>query len=634
MTTEVPTELVREICTLAVIPEYSSYPIMEVAPPPPPLPSNANEFLSGTQVNVLLEIKTGEFQGARPVYEVGLVLDVSGSMAGGRLTSLKEAVIAVLSLLRDTDVVHIIAYNGEANLLATNAVLGEQRELLKRTVEDLCAGGGTNISDALALAKRQMMSGGRNFLRRIFLYSDGEPNEGLKEVDEFASFCHTLQMECNAQISTFGIGEGIDAAVMQCIAENGGGHYDFVTNQRIMELTQRALSGMDRLLGTRGEIRFTLPSGVGLRSIGGDEGEGEEGGVALSSTGERCIDLGNIKYSWSKRLLLRLRVQPGSGSFTLPVQLLYVPATDALAPMAVISAQGTINFVPPAQAFGSSDGSPRVRNRQVAMTMALNYVGTAFAQAATLLEQQQVPQAISVIREAVAELEQYKDDDPTGVVVETQLRRGNRTLQRLEMDGARGARRAELDLGHQAAMMQRDLSEDDFHSRGNVSEIFEPNDVTSPPRGHSPPPFNSGRRGSFGSIGSDDADDYFVAAMSSPTLGGQPPRNHTPPPLDVPSTADEVEDVPEEYFCPLTKAIMRDPVCTTDGQSYDREAIESWFATGKTTSPATGAQLSSLQLFPNFALRKLIESFLRKHSGAQGSASPSTPDGRSGSGSP
>ncbi|EKX44918.1 hypothetical protein GUITHDRAFT_62234, partial [Guillardia theta CCMP2712] len=30
------------------------------------------------------------------------------------------------------------------------------------------------------------------------------------------------------------------------------------------------------------------------------------------------------------------------------------------------------------------------------------------------------------------------------------------------------------------------------------------------------------------------------------------------------------------FFCPVTNEIMRDPVCTSDGKTYEREAIETW----------------------------------------------------------
>jgi ankyrin repeat protein len=69
----------------------------------------------------------------------------------------------------------------------------------------------------------------------------------------------------------------------------------------------------------------------------------------------------------------------------------------------------------------------------------------------------------------------------------------------------------------------------------------------------------------------------------------------------------EDEDIPNEYFCPITQEIMEDPVMTHDGHTYERSAIERWFATGKRTSPKTLLRLLSTELTPNYAMRSLIQ---------------------------
>ena len=60
------------------------------------------------------------------------------------------------------------------------------------------------------------------------------------------------------------------------------------------------------------------------------------------------------------------------------------------------------------------------------------------------------------------------------------------------------------------------------------------------------------------------------------------------------------------FLCPITQEVMRDPVIGSDGITYERTAIETWFATGNTTSPMTRAPMSRI-LTPNIALRGLIQ---------------------------
>ena len=51
---------------------------------------------------------------------------------------------------------------------------------------------------------------------------------------------------------------------------------------------------------------------------------------------------------------------------------------------------------------------------------------------------------------------------------------------------------------------------------------------------------------------------------------------------------------------------MKDPVVASDGHSYDRASIETWFLTGSRCSPMTNLPLESLHLIPNVALRAVI----------------------------
>ena len=82
---------------------------------------------------------------------------------------------------------------------------------------------------------------------------------------------------------------------------------------------------------------------------------------------------------------------------------------------------------------------------------------------------------------------------------------------------------------------------------------------------------------------------------------------------------------------------MLDPVIASDGQTYDRAAIQSWFETcraeGRTVrSPLSGIVLDNLTLMPNIALRKAIDDLvldqpdLRTLSAGRGQDSPDAKD--------
>jgi len=86
---------------------------------------------------------------------------------------------------------------------------------------------------------------------------------------------------------------------------------------------------------------------------------------------------------------------------------------------------------------------------------------------------------------------------------------------------------------------------------------------------------------------------------------------------------------PPDFFCPITQDIMRNPVCTVDGHTYEREAIEQWFD-AHNTSPLTGLPLASLNLRPNLGLIQQIQHFTQTHSeqaGAEAASAATTSRG-------
>ncbi|XP_066521073.1 WD repeat, SAM and U-box domain-containing protein 1 [Hoplias malabaricus] len=64
--------------------------------------------------------------------------------------------------------------------------------------------------------------------------------------------------------------------------------------------------------------------------------------------------------------------------------------------------------------------------------------------------------------------------------------------------------------------------------------------------------------------------------------------------------------IPDEFLCPITHEIMKDPVIAADGYSYEREAIESWINTKSRSSPMTNLPLQTTLLTPNRTLKMAI----------------------------
>lgn len=71
-------------------------------------------------------------------------------------------------------------------------------------------------------------------------------------------------------------------------------------------------------------------------------------------------------------------------------------------------------------------------------------------------------------------------------------------------------------------------------------------------------------------------------------------------------------NLPESFYCPLTKILMENPVQDREGNSYEAAAIKRWLEEGNLTSPITRNSLLRKHLVPNRALRCSIEYFRNK----------------------
>ncbi|NXO02194.1 WSDU1 protein, partial [Rhinopomastus cyanomelas] len=68
--------------------------------------------------------------------------------------------------------------------------------------------------------------------------------------------------------------------------------------------------------------------------------------------------------------------------------------------------------------------------------------------------------------------------------------------------------------------------------------------------------------------------------------------------------------VPDEFLCPITRELMKDPVIAADGYSYEKTAMENWISTNRRSSPMTNLPLPSLLLTPNRTLKMAIGRWL------------------------
>lgn len=71
--------------------------------------------------------------------------------------------------------------------------------------------------------------------------------------------------------------------------------------------------------------------------------------------------------------------------------------------------------------------------------------------------------------------------------------------------------------------------------------------------------------------------------------------------------------IPDDFRCPISLELMKDPVIVATGQTYERSCIQKWLDTGNRTCPKTQQDLAHLILTPNYVLKSLIAQWCETH---------------------
>lgn len=79
------------------------------------------------------------------------------------------------------------------------------------------------------------------------------------------------------------------------------------------------------------------------------------------------------------------------------------------------------------------------------------------------------------------------------------------------------------------------------------------------------------------------------------------------------SSQSAVLNIPDEFRCPISLDLMRDPVIVSSGHTYDRSSIAQWINSGHHTCPKSGQRLIHMALIPNYALKSLVHQWCQEN---------------------
>lgn len=158
--------------------------------------------------------------------DVTIVVDVSGSMSGGKLEQAKDAVGSVLETLSREDRFRLVAFSSAVRAESADWNHAGEGALLRARawIESLVADGGTNIGGALEEALRLESPRGR--LPIVLFLTDGIPSVGERSPEKLADM--TEARAGRTRIFAFGVGHDVNTHLLDRLGEAGRGDTDYV----------------------------------------------------------------------------------------------------------------------------------------------------------------------------------------------------------------------------------------------------------------------------------------------------------------------------------------------------------------------------------------------------------------------
>ncbi|MBN2715274.1 MAG: VWA domain-containing protein [Deltaproteobacteria bacterium] len=228
-----------------------------------------NELLDGMagELSVLIKLDGREVpEVARQPMDLAIVVDRSGSMVGDKLASVKVAALELLRRLMPEDQVTLISYSTDVTVHAVHQLMdAEGIELLRTEILALTADSFTALGPATEQALKILgEKSGDNRLSHVLLLSDGIANVGVADPAALGSMC-AEGFKQGVSVSTIGVGLDYNEDVMTKMADEGGGQYHYVRDEKmIVTVLEDELNGLmatvarDMVLVVRGENGFRV----------------------------------------------------------------------------------------------------------------------------------------------------------------------------------------------------------------------------------------------------------------------------------------------------------------------------------------------------------------------------------------
>jgi Ca-activated chloride channel family protein len=210
-------------------------------------PIDAEHGADPTQPKTILEVPSAEvIAGIQDLWEevkkpvdLVVVMDVSGSMRGDKISAARTSLVDFIGQLDDRDRLQVNLFDDDLITLSELSEVGDKRQEVINRVAGVVEDGDTRLYDAVSDAYEQLTEkGDPNHIRAIVVLTDGVDTHSVRTLDRLMRDIGVGEAEGGNAIKVFTIAFGSDADVnvLKQIAESTGGKQYISTPETILEV--------------------------------------------------------------------------------------------------------------------------------------------------------------------------------------------------------------------------------------------------------------------------------------------------------------------------------------------------------------------------------------------------------------
>ncbi|MCG8634788.1 MAG: VWA domain-containing protein [Desulfobacterales bacterium] len=345
-------------------------------------------------IKITLDAPRAPAEALRPMVNVALVLDRSGSMNGTKMRMAKEAATEALTRLGRDDVFSLVVYDTHVDTIVPAQKVRDINAII-RTIRQIRSGGSTalfgGVSQGAAEIRKHIED---EYVHRVVLLSDGLANVGPSLPGDLGRLGAGLFKE-NISVTTVGVGTDYNEDLMAQLAQKSDGNTYFVeSGVDLPRIFAAELGEVLNVVAKQVTITVTLPGGVEPVDIIGREGRIKGNKVELS--------MNQLYGGQEKYALIEVRLPAAEPGSALKVARADVAYQDAYA-----GTDMTATGIATAKFSSDPDKVSASTNLDVVRDYQLNLNALAQEKAIELSDQGNPKAAAAALRKSAEKLKEY-----------------------------------------------------------------------------------------------------------------------------------------------------------------------------------------------------------------------------------